>query len=52
MAGHEGQYVFIFPDDNIIIVRTGMTRGGNAMEAVAPDINALYKAATTNRNEP
>jgi CubicO group peptidase (beta-lactamase class C family) len=27
MAGHEGQYVFIVPDKNAVIVRLGMTRG-------------------------
>ncbi|MEL7489144.1 MAG: serine hydrolase [Pseudomonadota bacterium] len=42
MSGHEGQYVFIFPSDNIVIVRTGMTRGKPAVEAVSPVVKALY----------
>ena len=43
-AGHEGQYVFIVPDKNMVIVRTGMTRGRNAMQAVAPLIAEIYAA--------
>ncbi len=42
MSGHEGQYVFIFPSDNIVIVRTGMTRGKPAVEVVSPVVKALY----------
>jgi hypothetical protein len=41
-AGHEGQYVFIIPDKRMVIVRTGMTRGRSAMEAVTPLIKEIY----------
>lgn len=43
-AGHEGQYVFIVPGKNMVIVRTGMTRGRNAMQAVGPLIAGIYAA--------
>ncbi len=43
-AGHEGQYVFIIPDKRMVIVRTGMTRGRSAMEAVAPLVKEIYDA--------
>ncbi|WP_425407739.1 serine hydrolase domain-containing protein [Hyphococcus sp.] len=43
-AGHEGQYVFIIPDKRMIVVRTGMTRGRSAMEAVAPLLAEIYNA--------
>jgi hypothetical protein len=43
-AGHEGQYVFIVPDRNMVIVRTGMTRGRNAMETVGPLMAEIYAA--------
>jgi CubicO group peptidase (beta-lactamase class C family) len=44
MAGHEGQYVLIVPDKNLIIVRTGMTRGKEPMPIVAPTFAAIYAA--------
>jgi CubicO group peptidase (beta-lactamase class C family) len=44
MAGHEGQYVLIIPDKNMIIVRTGMTRGAEPMPLVAPTFAAIYAA--------
>ena len=44
MAGHEGQYVLIAPDKNLIIVRTGMTRGAEPMPTVAPTFAAIYAA--------
>jgi len=44
MAGHEGQYVYILPTKNAIIVRTGITRGIEPIEVVAPVITALYDA--------
>ncbi|MEK7265925.1 MAG: serine hydrolase [Pseudomonadota bacterium] len=44
MAGHEGQYVLIVPDKNMIIVRTGMTRSKAPMPAVAPAFAAIYAA--------
>ena len=43
-SGHEGQYVFIVPDKRMVVVRAGMTRGENAMEAVAPLLTAIYDA--------
>jgi hypothetical protein len=43
-AGHEGQYTFIIPDKRMVIVRTGMTRGESAMQAVAPLIKEIYDA--------
>ncbi len=43
-SGHEGQYVFIIPDKRMVVVRTGMTRGRSAMEAVAPLLKAVYDA--------
>ena len=42
MAGHEGQYVVIIPDKNMIIVRTGRERKTEAMKVVAPSLAALY----------
>ncbi len=44
MAGHEGQYVLIIPDKNMVIVRTGMTRGREPMSTVAPTFAAIYAA--------
>ena len=44
MAGHEGQYVFIIPDRNMVVVRTGMTRGRVPIEVVGPTLAALRDA--------
>lgn len=44
MSGHEGQYVFIIPSKNAIIVRTGMTRGQDPAVAIGPLVTALYNA--------
>jgi CubicO group peptidase (beta-lactamase class C family) len=44
MSGHEGQFVFIIPSKNMVIVRTGITRGTPAIAASAPLIAALYDA--------
>jgi CubicO group peptidase (beta-lactamase class C family) len=44
MAGHEGQYVFIVPDKNAVIVRLGMTRGAVPIEVAAPIVADLSKA--------
>ncbi len=44
MSGHEGQFVFIIPSRNMVIVRTGITRGRPAVAASAPLIAALYNA--------
>lgn len=41
MAGHEGQYVFIIPSKNAVVVRLGLTRGKTPIEvagAAAADI--------------
>ena len=43
-AGHEGQYTFIIPDKRMVIVRTGQTRGREAMPVVAPLIKEIYDA--------
>lgn len=44
MAGHEGQYVFIIPDANTVIVRLGMTRGAVPIEIAGPVAARLAKA--------
>jgi CubicO group peptidase (beta-lactamase class C family) len=44
MAGHEGQYVFIVPDKNAVIVRLGMTRGAVPIEVAGPVVSELYDA--------
>lgn len=44
MAGHEGQFVVIIPDKNMVIVRTGLTRGVEPMPVVAPTFAAIYDA--------
>lgn len=46
MAGHEGQYVLVIPDKNMVIVRTGMTRGREPMPIVAPTFAAIYAAVS------
>ena len=42
MAGHEGQYVIIIPSKKMVIVRTGITRGANPIELVAPVVKEIY----------
>jgi CubicO group peptidase (beta-lactamase class C family) len=44
MAGHEGQYVFIVPDKNAVIVRLGLTRGAVPIEVAGPVIARLAAA--------
>jgi hypothetical protein len=44
MAGHEGQYVFIIPDRNAVVVRLGMTRGRSPLAAAAEPLGAIYRA--------
>jgi CubicO group peptidase (beta-lactamase class C family) len=44
MAGHEGQYVFILPDKNAVIVRLGMTRGAIPIEVAGAVVTKLYNA--------
>ncbi len=43
-SGHEGQYVIIIPDKQMVIVRTGMTRGRLAKPELAPLIKEIYDA--------
>ena len=44
MSGHEGQYVFIIPSKNMIVVRAGITRLKNPPEVVAPLLKEIYTA--------
>ena len=44
MAGHEGQYVFMIPDKNMIIVRLGQTRGAVPIEVAGAVAARLYAA--------
>lgn len=44
MSGHEGQFVFIIPSKQMIIVRTGMTRGRPALPATAPLVKEIYQS--------
>ncbi|MEO1252895.1 MAG: serine hydrolase [Pseudomonadota bacterium] len=46
MSGHEGQFVMIIPGSNMIIVRTGMTRGRAVTPVLDPFVTALYEAAS------
>ena len=43
-AGHEGQYVFIVPDSNAVIARTGITRGAVPIQIVAPTLARIVAA--------
>lgn len=45
MSGHEGQFVFIIPSADMIIVRTGLTRGQSAIAVTAPVFADLYNAS-------
>ena len=44
MAGHEGQYVFIIPSKNAVIVRTGITRNAEPINVTGPVVTALFEA--------
>jgi CubicO group peptidase (beta-lactamase class C family) len=44
MAGHEGQYVFMIPDKNMIIVRLGQTRGAVPIDVAGAVAAKLYAA--------
>ncbi|MEQ1929874.1 MAG: serine hydrolase [Parvularculaceae bacterium] len=46
MAGHEGQYVFIVPDKNAVIVRLGMTRGAVPIEVAGPVVATIAAAVS------
>ena len=55
MRGHLGQYVIVEPNDNIIIVRLGHSKGpGDAIATFTPDIttyiNEAYKMLNQNDN--
>lgn len=46
MRGHLGQYVIVEPNDNIIIVRLGHSKGtGDAVASFTPDISAYIEEA-------
>ncbi|QFZ54329.1 serine hydrolase [Oceanihabitans sp. IOP_32] len=46
MRGHLGQYVFVEPKDNIIIVRLGHSKGpGDAIASFTPDIQTYIEEA-------
>lgn len=44
-SGHEGQFVYVFPDKRMIVVRTGITRGADPEEVFGPTLAAIYAAA-------
>ena len=44
MAGHEGQYVLIIPEKNMVIFRAGATRGAYAGKVIAPLLAAIYES--------
>ena len=52
MAGHDGQYVLILPESNIVMVRLGITRGTPAIEVSGPIfaefLNILEEAESDN----
>ena len=43
MSGHEGQFVIMAPDKNMVLIRLGTTRGQSPMETAAPVLGALYE---------
>lgn len=46
MRGHLGQYVIVEPNDNVIIVRLGHSKGpGDAVASFTPDISAYINEA-------
>lgn len=44
MSGHEGQYVLVVPDKNLVMVRMGMTRGRSPLPEIAPLFRDVYDA--------
>ncbi len=44
MAGHEGQYVMIVPDKNMVLVRMGRNRAKPGIDAAAPVFAKVYEA--------
>lgn len=52
MRGHLGQYVFVQPEDNVIIVRLGHSKGpGNALQTFTDDISLYIEEAYEMLNE-
>ena len=46
MRGHLGQYVIVEPNDNVIIVRLGHSKGpGDAIATFTPDISTYIDEA-------
>ena len=46
MRGHLGQYVIVEPEDNVIIVRLGHSKGpGDAVATFTPDISIYIEEA-------
>ena len=46
MRGHLGQYVIVEPEDNVIIVRLGHSKGpGDAVATFTPDISTYIEEA-------
>ena len=46
MAGHEGQYTFVVPGKNAVIVRLGMTRGATPIDTAGPVAARLAAAVS------
>lgn len=44
MSGHEGQYVVMMPDEDIVLVRLGQTRGAIPFEVAGPVLGAMRRA--------
>ncbi|MBI1366049.1 MAG: serine hydrolase [Alphaproteobacteria bacterium] len=44
MAGHDGQYVFIIPDKNAVVVRLGATRDREPIDVAGPVVAAIADA--------
>jgi CubicO group peptidase (beta-lactamase class C family) len=52
MRGHLGQYVMVQPEDNVMIVRLGHSKGpGDALETFTPDIGLYIEEAYEMLNE-
>jgi len=52
MRGHLGQYVIVEPEDNVIIVRLGHSKGpGDAVASFTPDISTYIEEAYKMLNE-